>query len=489
MEFSAEHHAGPFAIASLKFTYSSIVVSSPFRSTMRVSIVILGLFLSSLSIYAQNKVQQKLPEKTRILFVLDGSGSMEGIWEGKESRMEIAKKILTKLVDSLRTNQNLELALRVYGHRFNRQANNCQDTQLEVPFGVKNHNTIINKLKEITPRGTTPITYSLQQAAKDFPAATGYRNILILITDGIESCGGDPCAASIEFQRKGIFLRPFIIGLGLDGGKALDCAGKYIDAQNTSAFNNVLNKTIETTFSKTTLSIEVLNNNGVPFENNTNISLINSTAGNPVYEFVHYIDRQGRPDSVQIDPVPGYDMIVHTLPPIIQKNISVESGRHNVIRVKAPQGNLVVKSEGKGFVFNAIIREKDKREILNQQQSGESYRYLAGSYTIETITFPRRTFDVTIDADKINTLALPAPGVVNISTRAAGYGSIFEVMSDGREVWVCKLDETKATHAYNLLPGTYRIAFRARAASGSKYTGVKTFIINSGKTTSVNVFN
>lgn len=452
-------------------------------------ILVIAVFLLGMNVSrAQNKVQQKLPGKTRILFVLDASGSMEGMWEGKESRMEIAKKILTRLVDSLRTNQDLELALRVYGHRFNRQANNCQDTQLEVPFAAKNHNAIINKLKAITPRGTTPITYSLQQAANDFPSAAGYRNILILITDGVESCGGDPCAASIEFQRKGIFLRPFIIGLGLNAGKALDCAGKYIDAQNTSSFNNVLNKAIETTFSKTTLSIEILNNQGVPFQSNVNISLVNSTAGNPVYEFVHYIDKQGRPDSVQIDPVPGYDMVVNTLPPVIERNIPINSGKHNVIKVKAPQGDLVIKSEGKGFIFNAIVREKNKREILNQQQSGESYRYLAGDYTVETITFPRRTFDITIEADKLNVLSLPVPGVANISTRSAGYGSIFEVMPDGREVWVCKLDETKASHAYNLLPGTYRIAFRARAAAGSKYTGVKTFTITSAKTTTVSVF-
>src|SRR5687768_5722970 len=63
--------------------------------------------------YGQNKLQQKIPEKTRILFVLDGSGSMEALW-GKESRMDVAKGILTKLVDSLRVNPDLELALRVY---------------------------------------------------------------------------------------------------------------------------------------------------------------------------------------------------------------------------------------------------------------------------------------------------------------------------------------------------------------------------------------
>lgn len=170
---------------------------------------------------AQRKVQQKVPERTRILFLLDGSGSMMGIWHNGESRIDVAKRILTRLVDSLRSNENLELALRVYGHRYARQSNNCQDTKLEVPFGARNHDQIIAKLKEIVPKGVTPITYSLLQAATDFPISPGYRNILILITDGVESCEGDPCATSLELQRRGVFLRPFIIGLGLQGGKAL----------------------------------------------------------------------------------------------------------------------------------------------------------------------------------------------------------------------------------------------------------------------------
>lgn len=448
-----------------------------------------SLLLLGGSVTAQHKVRQKIPEKTRILFVLDGSGSMEGIWENKASRMDVAKRILTRLVDSLRANPNLELALRVYGHQYQRQANNCQDTKLEVPFGVKNHNVIINKLKTITPKGTTPITYALQQAATDFPESPGYRNILILITDGIESCGGDPCAASIEFQRRGIYLRPFIIGLGLEGGKVLDCAGRYIDSKDAGDFNQVLNQSIQTTFAKTTVSVELLNAQQQPLESNVSISFLTSGAGTSAYEFVHYLDKQGRPDSVQIDPVPAYDLVVNTLPPIVRRNVALVNGKHNVLTVQAPQGNLVVKSEGRGFVFNAIVREKSKREILNQQQTGESYRYLAGEYEVETITFPRRIFIVTIEPDKTNFVTLPGPGVANINTITPGYGSLFEIMADGREVWVCKLDEKKAVHAYNLLPGNYRVAFRAKGAPGSKYTAVKTFTITAGKTTGVNVFN
>ena len=147
--------------------------------------------------FCQTKVQQKLPDRTRILFLLDASGSMQEQWlRPNQSRWTVAKSILTKLVDSLRQKTKLELGLRVYGHQSPQEQKNCKDTRLEVPFKAKNHSLIIDKLEEIRPRGVTPITYSLEQAAGDFPSGPGYRNIVILVTDGIESCGGDVCAMS-----------------------------------------------------------------------------------------------------------------------------------------------------------------------------------------------------------------------------------------------------------------------------------------------------
>lgn len=460
--------------------------------TTRVSVFV-SFAISCIVFYqdvaAQNKVQQKLPEKTRILFLLDGSGSMNAIWEGEQSRMEVAKKILTRLVDSLRSNTNLELGLRVYGHRYLRQSNNCQDTYLEVPFAQKNHDAIINKLLDIKPKGVTPITYSLGQAAKDFPENTGYRNILILITDGIESCGGDPCAASVELQKKGVFLRPFIIGLGLEGGKVLDCVGQYFDSNDASSFNQVLNKTISTTFSKTTVSVELLNGEGQPKETNVTVSFLNTMTTTGVYEFVHYLDRQGRPDSVQLDPVLAYDIVVNTVPPVIRRNVNITNGRHNVIDIPVPQGSLLVVQESRSRSFPVIVRQNGSSVILNTQNSNEPFRYLTGSYEVETLTLPRRKFIVNIEADQTKTITLPAPGLVNINTISTGYGSLFEITGDGSEKWVCHLEENRSSHSYNLLPGTYRVAFRVRAAGGSKYTTVKTFEIKSGQTMNLNIFN
>src|SRR5688572_858940 len=119
---------------------------------------LLPLFFFTTAV-CQTKVQQKLPEKTRILFLLDASGSMLEQWERpNQTRWSVAKSILAKLVDSLGQNSKLELALRVYGHRSPQQIKNCKDTWLEVPFKSKNHGLIIAKLNEIKPKGVTPIT-------------------------------------------------------------------------------------------------------------------------------------------------------------------------------------------------------------------------------------------------------------------------------------------------------------------------------------------
>jgi Ca-activated chloride channel family protein len=240
---------------------------------------------------------------------------------------------------------------------------------------------------------------------------------------------------------------------------------------------------------KTTVSIELLNGDGKPVETNTDISFINGVTGGSAYEFVHYRDKQGRPDSVQIDPVLSYDIIVNTVPPVIRKNVNIISGAHNVVSVPVPQGRLIAKPEGRGNPFAFVVRQKGKSEILNQQRSGESYRYLEGEYEVESLTLPRRIFQVSIKADQTETILLPSTGLVNINTLLIGIGSIFEILETGETKWVCHLDENASQHSYNLLPGKYKIAFRTKQAGGSKYTAIKNFEVKSGQTISVSMFN
>ncbi len=463
-----------------------------FLMTLSVRILIFPILLfTCASSFSQSKIQQKVPDKTRILFLLDASGSMLEQWERpNQTRWSVAKSILTKLVDSLGQNSKLELALRVYGHRSPQEIKNCKDTWLEVPFKARSHTLIIQKLAEIRPKGVTPITYSLEQAANDFPTSSGYRNIVILITDGIESCGGDLCSMSVAMQKKGVFLRPYIIGLGLRTEKSLECAGKYIDADTPGKFNDVLNEAIETSFAKTTVSVEILDANNQPTETNVNVSFLNSLTGVPMYDFVHYRDRMGNPDTVQIDPVVDYDLMVNTIPPVIKPNVALAIGKHNVLTIPAPQGNVVVRQEGRRDTnLQVLIRQKGKSELIHTQRSNETVRYLTGSYEIETLTLPRRIFPIEIQPNKTETILLPSPGVVNFNTTSTGYGSLYEIKPDGTQTWVCNLNDLKHEFTLSLLPGQYKIVFRVKQTTGSKYTAFKKFTVKSGVTSMLNVFN
>ncbi len=129
---------------------------------------------------------------TRILFVLDASRSMTGKWQG-ESKYTIARTILSDILDSINTIDHVQVALRMYGHTKHFPPQECNDTRLEVPFGENNIGEIKFRMRQLSPKGTSPIAASLLKSKDDFTPCTNCRNIVILITDGIEECGGDIC--------------------------------------------------------------------------------------------------------------------------------------------------------------------------------------------------------------------------------------------------------------------------------------------------------
>ena len=135
---------------------------------------------------------------------------MNAHW-GDKTRIETAKDLLAKTVVGLEGTPNLEIALRVYGHQSPITATfqDCDDTKLEVPFGKNNHQRITSRIKSIQAKGTTPIARSLEAAAGDFPDAKS-RNIIILITDGLEACDNDPCVIAKKLKDKGVNVTPFV---------------------------------------------------------------------------------------------------------------------------------------------------------------------------------------------------------------------------------------------------------------------------------------
>lgn len=443
--------------------------------------------ITSTSVYAQEP-QQKLPEKTRILFMLDGSGSMLAKW-GDTNRITAAKKLLAETVDSLAINENLELALRVYGHQFERYLKRCNDSKLEVPFRKGNQQDIKNKLREIRPKGTTPIAYSLEQAGGDFPEGEA-RNIIIIITDGIESCDGDPCAVSLALQKKNIFLKPFIIGIGMDKKfeDAFGCMGAFYDASNIYAFRNALKSALFQSLEETSVSIELLDTDDLPSVTDINVSFINSFTKSSAFEFVHYRDEQGQPDSVEVDPVLIYDVVVNTIPPVIRSNVAFKAGEHNVIKIPAPQGIVKVTQPGHTEYpdgVRVLIKDKANGNLLTHFLVPGEAKILTGQYIVEVLTLPKNTFSIDVNENKTRELMLEKPGVVNLLAASKGIASLYKINEDGTQRWIYNVNKNKLRNTITLQPGTYKVVFRSIKALGSKYTKVHLFRITPGSSLNI----
>lgn len=450
------------------------------------NIFVLFIFLFSFT-FAK---AQSTPQKTRILFVLDASQSMYAKWENGQ-KMQIATKLLRELVDSLKDTKKVEVALRVYGHQnsVNSDGRNCKDTKLEVPFSPTNHDKIISRLREIRPRGTTLIAYSLEQAANDFPPDPNSRNVIILITDGIEECDGDPCAVSLALQKRGVVLKPFVIGLGLDPNimDAFKCVGNFYDATSEETFKTVLGVVISQALNNTTAQVNLIDELNQPSETNVPMTFYDSFSGQVRYNFIHTINSRGVPDTVAIDPLGSYNLVVHTIPPVEKKDITLIAGKHTTIALDAPQGDLELKMNGFNEYENlkAIVRLHGKKETLVIQDFKDKQRYITGKYDLEILTLPRTYIEnVNIAQSRTTKVEIPQAGVASISTTSKGYGSIFK--QDGEElVWVCNLNVLSTRQTLTLQPGNYRVIYRPLNARQSLYTKEESFVIESGQTKQV----
>jgi Ca-activated chloride channel homolog len=429
---------------------------------------------------------QPEPATSRILFIFDASQSMYSRWQS-DTRFNIARKLLLEMVDSLETIDNVQMALRVFGHQKRFPPQDCDDSRLEVPFSRNSAPQIRDKLRRITPRGTTPIALSLQRAANDFPPCQNCRNIIILITDGLEECGGDPCEVSRALQQKGIILKPFIIGIGRDFREEFDCVGHYFDASSEIEFKASLNIIISQVLGKTTSQVNLLDSNGKPTETNLPITFFDNTSGRILDNIMHTMNHRGLPDTLYIlDPFVEYNMLVHTTPETWVHNISIVPGKHNIIAADTPTGSLFLTSGGQvPASYHAIIRKKDDTETLKVQYFGNTERYLTGSYDIEILSLPRiHIKDVGIKQNHVTRVEVPQPGIASIRLPALGYAILF-VEEDNQLSAIHTLSETQLNQTLYLQPGNYRVVFRSRVSTNTGFTIERKFRITSGSSVSV----
>jgi len=417
---------------------------------------------------------------------------MNARWQS-EAKIDAAVRLLSKTVDELKLLKNVEMGLRVYGHQtqFIPGEQDCDDTELLVRIGKGKNIAINNALKKIRPKGTTPIARSLEKAAEDFPSnSETSRNIIILITDGIEACDEDPCAVSLALQSKGVILKPFIIGIGVDPSyeSTFQCVGNYFDASNEEVFEQVLQIVISQALNNTSYQLNLNSDTELNAYTNIPVTIINEQNNEVVNRFVHTLNKNGNPDTLTIDPLNSYTVRVHTIPEVLKENLSLEPGQHNLWDFSVPQGTLTIGfSSGRKEYGDISCKVSSANECDTEiyLPINSSEQVLTGLYDLEIATQPPTVLKgIEISEGKVNEVILPSPGNLNLRTSGSGFGGIFTADQNGGKL-VKKFNEGNPSGRYILQPGKYTVLFRSRQAKQTLYTFEKEFTITSGSTINI----
>lgn len=425
------------------------------------------------------------------MFILDASNSMNAAW-GEQTRIEAAKELLAQSVDSLKGSANLEIALRVYGHQspITPTFQDCNDTKLEVPFGQDNFDKIKSYIKTIKAKGTTPIARSLEASAEDFPDYNA-RNIIILITDGLEACDNDPCVIAKKLHDKKIGITPFVIGLGLDLSylEQFKCIGSYSEAESKTAFKNALKNVVSKALVNTTVQINLNDITRKPSETDVTMFLYKAGTTDLKYTYIHTLNRFNNPDTLFIDPNIKYDLLVNTTPKVELKDISIKKNTHNTIIVDAPQGfiktNLI--NGNKPHEIETRITLENDHKTINVQDINTVDKYIVGNYLAEVLTLPRSYHKVKVTQSGTYNIDIEAPGLFTYKCSNLTVGQIFVLQDNGVWDWVCNLNQQTTSGQWYLQPGQYRVVYRQKNIKSTVYTYTQNFRIYSNKTTSLNL--
>ena len=152
---------------------------------------------------------QSAPGKT--IVVLDASGSMLKKMDDR-MRINIAKDAVINLVNNS-LDPGTPFALRVFGHV---ESDSCR-TDLEIPLGPLDKTKAVSKVNSIQAKNLakTPIGKSLSKIPDDLEGTEG-KTIIILVTDGEETCDGDPMKEIQNLKDQGYDVRVNIVGFAID---------------------------------------------------------------------------------------------------------------------------------------------------------------------------------------------------------------------------------------------------------------------------------
>ena len=179
------------------------------------------------------------------MLVFDASGSMNILTNGGPTRIELARLTAHEVVPAAAQHRNL--ALMTYGPG---SAEQCINISLKIPPQPNAAEAILSEIDAIDTGGETPLSSAVEAAAE----ALDYRNrpaVIVVLTDGDENCGRDPCEVARALAANAYRLTIHVIGLMLGSRPrfhascfADETGGLFVPTNSIEELADALSKTL-----------------------------------------------------------------------------------------------------------------------------------------------------------------------------------------------------------------------------------------------------
>jgi Ca-activated chloride channel homolog len=190
-----------------------------------------------------------------LVLLLDSSGSMNGKVDGGV-KMDLAKQAISNFAS--KANKEDRVMLRVYGHKGTSKDSDknasCESHEVVYPLSEYDQAAFSESLNTFKPAGWTPIAGSIQQVEKDLAGQANpeTETIVYIISDGVETCDGDPVEAARALHNSSLKAQVNIIGFDVDdkGQQQLKATaeaggGEYKTVRNASELNSIFKTLME----------------------------------------------------------------------------------------------------------------------------------------------------------------------------------------------------------------------------------------------------
>src|SRR5438105_107167 len=203
--------------------------------------------LAAALVFATTGLARAAPLQVEIILDMSGSMAYPLTATDRRPKVELARQAVLDL--AIRLPRDAQVGLTLYGHNpLSDKASSCADIVNVVPLGGDNSRAITDAVTQARPYGLTPLTAALRAAFERLRGRPEPRRI-ILVSDGVESCGGDPCAAVRDLRASGIDVTFDVVGVGLpwEARPKIVCiaqagGGQYFDVTEPRQFRRAIER-------------------------------------------------------------------------------------------------------------------------------------------------------------------------------------------------------------------------------------------------------